>query len=232
MVINIRGLEKKYKPLFQLYLPQLQIPSGQIFGLVGNNGAGKSTLLKLVLDLIRADKGCIYSGNKRVDKSEVWKTYTGSYLDNHSLIEFLTPEEFFIFIGSLYNLSNRNVFLRLGMFRDFFNNEILNQNKYIRDLSQGNRQKTGIAAALMINPRVLVLDEPFNMLDPRSQLILLNLLKKYNYDFGATILISSHNLNHMTSLCHRIAILEKGSIVSDEMTSKEQIQEYEQYFTN
>lgn len=232
MEIRIHNLVKKYGPSFELNIPQCQIPSGQIFGLVGNNGAGKTTIFKLILDLIQADHGSVCIGETPVHQSEEWKHFTGSYLDNHALIEFLTPEEYFLFVGSLYKLSQRDIFLRLGLFRDFFNGEVLNQNKYIRDLSQGNKQKTGIAAALMINPSVLILDEPFNMLDPRSQIILLNLLKKYNYDYQSTILISSHNLNHMINLCHRIAILEHGYMVSDEMTNDKPIRKCEQYFTN
>jgi len=170
----------------------------------------------LILDLISADQGEVKIDSMSVSKTGDWKAFTGSYLDESFLIDYLSPEEFFIFMGKIYGLSKEEVFIILDSLKLFFGGEILNQKrKYIREFSSGNRQKIGIASAIFFNPRLVILDEPFNHLDPTSQSIIKDILINLNRNFGSTILISSHNLNHVCDMCHRIIILQNGQVVED-----------------
>jgi len=229
MCIITENLKKKYGN-FELNIPYLEIIDGEIFGLVGNNGAGKTTFLRLCLDLIQADEGMVISGDINVAKDETWKEYTGSYLDEGFLIDFLTPEEYYDFIASLHEMSREEIQKSLDQFKMFFNGNILGTGKYIREMSTGNKQKTGIAAAMFINPEVLILDEPFANLDPTSRKILINLLKYLNKRNNTTMIISSHDLNNVTDVCTRIAVLENGKIVKDKPVSDKIFTELEEYF--
>ncbi len=225
-MITVKNLKKVYGGVTVLDLPDLMIPSGERFGLVGNNGAGKTTFFSLILDIIAAGDGVVLSDNKNVAASGHWKPYTGAYLDEHFLIDFLTPEEYFSFVARLHRLEEKQYTDTMDRFRDFFNGEILGQNKYIRALSRGNQKKVGIAAALFGSPRVLILDEPFPHLDPTSVIRLKNILKTEN----TTLLVSSHDLNHVTEVCDRIVILEKGKIVHDLRTDNTTLETLNSYF--
>lgn len=229
-MIEVKNLTKIYGDTTVLNIPELIIHKGESFGLVGNNGAGKTTFFRLILDLLRANSGFITSKGIDVKKSNEWKYYTGSYLDQRFLIDFLTPEEYFDFLAGVFSLSKGDQDKFYEDFQEFFNDEILGKRKYIRDLSQGNRQKVGIAAALMQKPEVLVLDEPFNGLDPSTQIRLINILNKLKNEHEVTMLISSHDLKHVTEVCNRIAILEKGLIIHDLKTSENTLKELESYF--
>jgi ABC-2 type transport system ATP-binding protein len=215
-MVKIEKLKKSYIGKVVLQIESLNIEKGEILGVVGNNGAGKTTLFRLILDLISADQGEVKIDSMSVSKTGDWKAFTGSYLDESFLIDYLSPEEFFIFMGKIYGLSKEEVFIILDSLKLFFGGEILNQKrKYIREFSSGNRQKIGIASAIFFNPRLVILDEPFNHLDPTSQSIIKDILINLNRNFGSTILISSHNLNHVCDMCHRIIILQNGQVVED-----------------
>ena len=184
----------------------------------------------MLLDLIRPNSGEISSKDINVATSGHWKDYTASYLDEGFLIDYLTPEEYFIFIGGLHNLSVADVGEYLKQHEDFFNGEILNSRKYIRDFSKGNQNKIGIAAALMQKPELLVLDEPFANLDPTTQIRLKSHIKSLKFTHRLTTLISSHDLNHVTDVCDRIILLEKGLIIKDFQTNENSLKELEAYF--
>jgi len=229
-MINVIDLTKSYSGTVVLNIPALEIKAGESFGLVGNNGAGKTTFFRLILDLIRANSGNITSKENDVCKTTDWKYYTGSYLDQRFLIDFLTPEEYFDFLRNIHGLSAGDLEAFYTEFEPFFNDEILGKKKYIRDLSQGNRQKVGIAAALMTKPEILILDEPFNGLDPSTQLRLIKILNNLKTNSGTTLLISSHDLKHVAEVCERIVILEKGNIIHDIAKSESTLKELESYF--
>jgi len=229
-MIEARELTKAYQEVTVLNIPQLTIPKGESFGLVGNNGAGKTTFFRVLLDLIRANTGMVLSNGKDVSKTYEWKHYTGSFLDEGFLIDFLTPEEYFEFIGDINNLTSGDINDFYLSFEEFFNDEVLGKQKYIRDLSSGNQQKVGVAAALMAKPDVLILDEPFNSLDPSTQIRLSKLLNELKKERQMTMLISSHDLTHVTEVCDRIVILEKGDIVHDLKTSGTTLKDLEAYF--
>ena len=229
-MLSIIDTVKSYNGNIVVNIPNLDIPTGEIIGLVGNNGAGKTTLFRLLLDLIRADKGSILSKEKDVAATEDWKKYTAAYLDEGFLINYLTPEEYFYFIGKLHQLSKADVDEFLQNFEAFFDGCILNSGKYIRDLSKGNQFKVGIAACLLQKPELLILDEPFANLDPSSQMRLVRMLKELPAQQRVTVLISSHDLNHVTEVCHRILLMEKGRIIKDIDTTADTLQELESYF--
>ena len=229
MIIEIKELEKIYGKKKVVDINYLGITAGETVGVVGNNGAGKTTLFRMVLDLIRVSAGEIFSKEKNVANSEDWKNYTASYLDEGFLIDYLTPEEYFEFIGSLHNLSKADVHSFLNQYHDFFNGEVLNSKKYIRDFSKGNQNKVGIVAALMQNPEVLILDEPFANLDPTTQIRLKTLLRNLKAN-KVTTLISSHDLSHVTDVCDRIILIEKGVIIKDFQTNENSLRELESYF--
>ena len=231
MDIDIKNLTKIYDKQTVLDIDALQIQKGELIGLVGNNGAGKTTLLRLLTDLIAPNSGTILSRGKHINKTENWKFYTSSYIDTRFLIEFLTPEEYFNFIATNYKISKIALESILKQFSGFMNGEILGKRKYIKDFSLGNKQKIGIIGAIISNPEILFLDEPFNYLDPSSQIEMKNLLQKYNTEFGTTVLLSSHNIQYVADICNRIIIIERGKIVRDEIGATPAIrEELEKYF--
>lgn len=230
-MIEIHNLSKSYNGVTVLSLDGISIPKGQAFGLVGNNGAGKTTLFSSLLDLIQPTTGYIKNGGYEVHKSEDWKTHTASFIDESFLIGYLTPEEYFYFIGDLRGENKADVDTLLAGFEDFFNGEIIGKRKYLRDLSKGNQKKVGIVATLIGNPEVIILDEPFANLDPTTQIRLKGIIKKLASDRDVTVLVSSHDLQHVTEVCERIVVLEKGEQVKDIMTSPETLKELENYFS-
>ena len=214
-MLRIQNLKKSFKNKVVINIPTLNIGNGEIVGFVGNNGAGKTTLLRLILDLIKPSQGKVFIDGIDVSGSSTWKNITGSYIDTGFLIEYLTAEEFFALIATAYSIPKEIMELRLRSFDVFTDNEILGQKKYIRSFSAGNKQKVGIMAAMLMNPGLLILDEPFNFLDPSSQIEVKRLLKNLNTECGTTIVISSHNLEHITDVSSRIIFLEKGSVIKD-----------------
>ena len=211
-------------------IPELNIPQGESFGLVGNNGAGKTTFFRLILDLIEPTKGEVLINKLKVMRNDAWKSATGSFLDEGFLIDFLTPEEYFSFVGKLNHKSEGDIADFMESMKDFFNGEVLSTKKLIRDFSKGNQKKIGIAAALLGDPQLLILDEPFTALDPSSQIRLKRFLTDLQTRYNMTMLISSHDLNHITEVCNRIVVLEKGNIVKDLHTNADTLQELEDYF--
>jgi len=229
-MINATDLSKKYGQKTVLNIPSLEIPKGQSFGLVGNNGAGKTTYFNLVLDLIQPTTGQIINNEIQVNVSEEWKPFTSAFIDESFLIGYLTPEEYFDFIARLRGVNKVDLKAFLKQFEELFNDEILGQKKYLRDLSKGNQKKAGIVAALIGEPEVVILDEPFANLDPTTQIRLKKTLKKINEESSSTFLISSHDLGHITEVCERIVVLSKGEIIKDLETSGETLKELEQFF--
>ena len=230
-MIQINNLQKRFGEKTAVNIDNYLISQGDMLGLVGNNGAGKTTLFRLILDLLQADHGNVTINDIDVSQSEDWQRFTGAFIDDGFLIDYLTPEEYFYFIGKMYGLKKEEVDDRLVLFERFMNGEVIGQKKFIRNFSAGNKQKIGIISAMLHHPQLLILDEPFNFLDPSSQSIIKQLLQKYNEEHGATVIISSHNLNHTVDVCPRIALLEHGVIIRDiENENNSAEKELEAYF--
>ena len=228
-MIEINNITKKYSKDTVLDVLKLDIPDGQTFGLVGNNGAGKTTLFSCLLDLVKPTTGKITNNGVDVKDSEEWKKFTTAFLDESFLIGYLLPEEYFYFIGELRGLRKKQIDDFLLKFDEFFNGEIIGKKKYLRDLSKGNQKKAGIVAALIGDPKVVVLDEPFANLDPSTQIRLKQIIKELSSS-GTTVLVSSHDLQDVTEVCKRIVLLEKGRVINDINTSNKTLSELESYF--
>jgi len=228
-MIEINNITKKYSKEVVLDVLKLDIPDGQTFGLVGNNGAGKTTLFSCLLDLIKPTTGKINNNGIDVRRSEEWKKFTTAFLDESFLIGYLLPEEYFYFIGELRGLRKKEIDNFLLEFEEFFNGEIIGKKKYLRDLSKGNQKKAGIVAALIGEPKVVILDEPFANLDPSTQIRLKKIIKDLSSK-GTTVLISSHDLQDVTEVCKRIVLLEKGKVINDINTSEKTLSDLESYF--
>lgn len=229
-MITVHDITKTYGTQTVLNIPALEIPKGQSFGLVGNNGAGKTTFFSLLLDLIQPTTGKIINNDVQVDISEAWKPFTSAFIDETFLIGYLTPEEYFYFIGELRGQNKADVNSLIGTFENFFHGEILGQKKYLRDLSKGNQKKVGIVASFIGNPEVIILDEPFANLDPTTQIRLKQIIKDLAENKDVTVLVSSHDLIHVTEVCERIVVLNKGEIVKDIQTSTQTLKELETFF--
>ena len=229
-MITISNLKKAFGQTIASDIPSFQVNDSDILGLVGNNGAGKTTLFRMLLDLLKPDEGTVMLDDFNPAESEEWKASTGAYIDEGFLIDFLTPEEYFAFIGKITDMPQEAVDERLKDFERLAAGEIFGQKKLIRNLSAGNKQKVGIISALFNRPKLLILDEPFNFLDPSSQNVLKHVLTEYNRETGATILISSHNLQHTVDISTRIALLEKGKIIRDlpntDGSSRSELEDY------
>ena len=229
-MIQVQNLSKSYNGTTVLKIDQLEIPKGESFGLVGNNGAGKTTFFSLLLDLIHPTTGAIINNGVQVNTSEAWKPFTGSFLDESFLIGYLTPEEYFYFIGDLRGQNKADVDALLAKHEEFFNGEILKNKKYLRDLSKGNQKKVGIIATLIGNPEVVILDEPFANLDPTTVNRLKKIIKELAQNPDVTVLVSSHDLLHTVEVGNRIVALNKGEGVKDLQTSTETLAELEAFF--
>lgn len=229
-MIEIKDLKKVYNGVTVVNVPALTIRKGESIGLVGNNGAGKTTLFRMILDLIRPESGQVTSNGEVVAGGESWKNYTASYLDEGFLIDYLTPEEYLYFIGGLHQQNKAQVDESIAGLTEFFNGEIVKKGKYIRDLSKGNQCKVGVGACLLQKPELLMLDEPFANIDPSTQFRLKNILKEQNKRNGVTTIVSSHDLNHVTDVCERILLMEKGKIIKDMATNSSTLAELEEYF--
>ena len=231
-MIKTYSLTKEYGGEKVLNLSELEIPKGELFGLIGNNGAGKTTFFSLLLDLIEATSGTVEINNIMVHQSEAWKPFISAFIDESYLIGYLTVEEYFYFLGSLRGKTTVEVDSWIKAYEPFFNGEILNQKKYLRDFSKGNQKKVGIVGALIGQPEVIVLDEPFANLDPTTQIRLKSLIKEEAMNNGTTFLISSHDLTHVTEVCDRSVLLDKGTVLKDIKKTSSTLKELEQYFSN
>lgn len=229
-MIQVNNLSKNYNGTDVLKIDYLDIPKGQSFGLVGNNGAGKTTFFSLLLDLIQPSSGKVVNNGVQVNTSESWKPFTASFLDESFLIGYLTPEEYFYFIGDLRGQNKADVDALLATHEEFFNGEILKNKKYLRDLSKGNQKKVGIIATLIGNPEVIILDEPFANLDPTTVNRLKKIIKGLAENPDVTVFVSSHDLLHTVEVCNRIVALNKGEVVKDIQTSAETLKELEAFF--
>ena len=230
-MITIKNVKKLFGETLACNMPELTINKGEIIGLVGNNGAGKTTLFRLILDLLEADDGSVELKGVKVNDSEEWKHFTSAFIDNGFLIDFLTPEEYFTFINRVSGIKDCNIGDIAQKFEHFTGGEVFGRKILIRNLSAGNKQKVGIISTLITSPEILILDEPFNFLDPTSQNLLKKMIESYNRETGATVIISSHNLTHTVDISTRILLMEHGELKRDIVNiDQESIKELNEYF--
>ncbi|MEM8560219.1 MAG: ABC transporter ATP-binding protein [Bacteroidota bacterium] len=214
MEVVATGLVKRYGATEALRLDGLTVTPGEAVGLVGNNGAGKTTLLRLVLDLIRPTAGTVALDGLVVNQTTAWKPRVSAFLDPSFLIGYLRPGELFRLVGGSYGLSADESDRRAASYADFLGPTVAKPGVLVRDLSLGNAGKIGIVAALLCRPDLLVLDEPFANLDPGARIHLEGLLRAER-GRGATVLVSSHDLDHVVDVCSRVLVMADGRVVRD-----------------
>ena len=215
-MIRFTDIEKSYpKQGRVLHIPHFEVEKGDHIGIAGNNGAGKTTLFKVLLDLTLPDKGTVFLDGMDLSKNDAWKRSVATYLDDSFLIPYLTVSEFLAFVGKAYGMSKESVRQKMESYRDFLSDDCFFNKKYIRELSQGNRAKAGIAAALLTECPVLILDEPFAHLDPGAQYVLTRYLKERSENPECISLISSHFLPPLKDICNRLVLVNAGGIEMD-----------------
>ncbi|KXB05303.1 3-dehydroquinate dehydratase [candidate division MSBL1 archaeon SCGC-AAA382A13] len=209
-MISIHDLWKDYNSKTALRGIDLEIEEGEIFGLLGPNGSGKSTLMRTILGITKPTKGKVRVNNVDPSESETEvKKMVGYVPESPHLYESLSPREFFEFIGSVRGVPTDSL-ERVERLIDAF--EIKDEvNNDIGSLSFGMRQKVSIIAALIHNPKVLILDECMNGLDPKSVRVLKEFLNSFSERKG-TVVYSTHVLEVAEKMCDRVAILRKGNV--------------------
>lgn len=232
MQVELETIVKTYGTKKALDIPSWVLKNGEVVGLVGSNGAGKTTFLRILLDLLRADRGKVLLNGKDIRYDSRWRARTGAFLDRSFLIEYLTIPEYLEFVGATFGFSRKQTAERLEPFTAFLPMAQLDRRRLLRDLSTGNAKKVGIVAALFAQPALVVLDEPFANLDPPSQIRLKHILADMAADPGRSMIISSHDLGHITEVCGRITLLHSGAIKQDLATSQDTLSALNAWFTN
>jgi ABC-2 type transport system ATP-binding protein len=229
-MIKVSSIRKKISENFRISIDDLSIKDGEIVALIGTNGSGKTIFLNSVLNNILLDSGSIEIGN--IDnKSNNWKKFTGVYMNENYLLDFLTPIEFLNFIGKFYNVSVKEIPGIIEKYTIFLGRDLSSlKDKRINKLSRGTKDKIGIIAASFYQPRLLIFDEPFSHLDTPSILFLLNEWEMINKQLNTTLIVSSPTINEISSICSRILLMEQGKIKYDLIQNSENLKLLRDYF--
>lgn len=214
-MIELRNVTKKFGSFTAVDNISLKIEEGQFFGFLGPNGAGKTTTIKMLTGLYEPTSGtCLVNGHDVHRKPLSAKRSFGYVPDQPFLYEKLTGREFLQFVGGLFNMPAEDVQKRIGELMDVFEIDHF-IDKRGEEYSQGMRQRIVLSAALLHNPRVLIIDEPIVGLDPRSARLVKDTLKRKTKE-GLTVFMSTHLLEIVEELCDRIAIIKDGRIIYEE----------------
>ncbi|PIU44324.1 MAG: 3-dehydroquinate dehydratase [Ignavibacteriales bacterium CG07_land_8_20_14_0_80_59_12] len=216
--IEIKRLRKTYKKnVVALWNLDLNVPAGCIFGFVGPNGAGKSTTINIMAGIIPRDSGEIFILGGEIDEDDYkYKRNVGFILEKPHFIEKLTAKEYLEFVATMYKIDKVETQKRVNELLEFFELEE-KRNDWIETYSAGMKKKVSLAAATIHNPKLLILDEPLEGIDPVSAKDIKDMLKMMK-EKGTTIFLSSHNLDMVEKLCEEVAIMNKGKIVFQSKT--------------
>lgn len=208
-MLKVEGISKSYGSNLAVDNLSFTVNNGEIFGLLGANGAGKTTTFRMIMGLLECDKGNITLDDKPIDYSVT--DYIGFVTEERSLLTKMTVKEQIIYYGVLKGMSKEKVEKELDIWLDKF--KILEyKNRKIKELSKGNQQKIQFISAVINNPKLLILDEPFTGLDP----INVKMFKDAIYELqsnGCSIIFSSHQMEHIEMFCEKLIILVKGKVV-------------------
>ncbi len=212
-MINIENLTKHYGNLTAVSGLNLDIPAGECFGFLGPNGAGKTTTIKLLAGLLKPNDGTIKISGYDIQKDpQKVKGIIGYIPDKPFIYEKLTGGEFLDFVAELYQVNGnfvrekREELLNLFTIKDF-------ENELVESYSHGMRQKLVITAALIHNPKVIIVDEPMVGLDPKGMRQVKEIFKQLTKS-GVTIFMSTHTMSVAQEMCHRIGIINKGKLIA------------------
>lgn len=215
-IIKTDKLSKSYKDVNAVDGVSLNVRKGEIYGFLGLNGAGKTTTIRMLLGMIRPTSGTSYLLGKKVDAGnhKIWEN-VGHLVEPYSYPELTVRDNLEMF-RRLHNISDKNSVdsvmdkLQLTAY----------ENRKSKNLSLGNAQRLGLAKAMLHNPKILILDEPINGLDPAGIVEVRNLLQDLSINKGVTVFISSHILGEVSKLANRIGIIHKGKLVQEVNTNK------------
>ncbi|MFC5501072.1 ATP-binding cassette domain-containing protein [Lysinimonas soli] len=211
--LSVTGLTKTFGDAIAVDGIDLTVPAGSFFGFVGPNGAGKTTTLSMVTGLLRPDSGVI-----KIYGVDVWanaavaKRQLGVLPDRLRLFDRLTGSEFLHHAGALRGLDRQTIVNRVGDLEAAFGIEHSTK-RLVSDYSAGMVKKIGIAAAMIHSPRLLVLDEPFESVDPVSAQVVIDILKKFAAA-GGTVVLSSHSMDLIERVCDAVAIIAEGHVLA------------------
>ncbi len=219
-MIELRNLVKKFGTFTAVNDISLSVPAGQFFGFLGPNGAGKTTTIKMMTGLYAPTAGqCLINGFDIQKQPYHAKLQFGYVPDQPYLYEKLTGREFLYFVGGLFNMSGKTLKDKVEGLMDVFEIGAF-VDKRADEYSQGMRQRIVLTAALLHDPKVLVIDEPIVGLDPRSARLVKDTLKAKTRD-GLTVFMCTHLLEIVEELCDRIVIIKEGRIIHEEMQNEQ-----------
>lgn len=210
-VIDIRQLTKRYGEFTALNELTLQVPAGHVLGLIGPNGAGKTTAIKILAGLLRPTSGtAIIAGADCVTRARDIKRLIGYMPDKFGSYDNMRVHEYLDFFGAAFGIPRRKRIARIEEVMDTAGVTYM-KDKYVESLSHGMSQRIGIARTLLHDPRVIILDEPANGLDPQARIEIRELILKLAA-MGKTVLVTSHILPELARICDSIAILTHGRL--------------------
>ena len=209
-ILKVQNISKEIKKEKILSNINLNITKGTIFGLVGKNGAGKSTLLKIILGIYKESKGKVYIEEKNVFKQrEKALENVGAVVDIPEVYQHFSGRrnlEFFNILGKNISKEEIDEIIKTLNMENYIN-------KYVSTYSLGMKQRLGLAIALISKPKILILDEPTNGLDPRGIKELREIIEEFRLKHGITVILSSHILHELEQICDEVAFITDGTIV-------------------
>jgi ABC-2 type transport system ATP-binding protein len=211
MSLEIKNISKKYKTQIALSNICFSLKKGDIVGFLGPNGAGKTTLMKIITSTLKQDMGSVsINGLDTIENELDTKAQIGYLAENNPLYNEMYVTEYLDFIASIYNLSDKKQKIESIINKTGLD---LEKSKKIEQLSKGYKQRVGLAAALVHNPDILILDEPTTGLDPNQLVEIRNLIKETGKD--KIVLLSTHIMQEIPKICNKIIIINKGKIVDN-----------------
>jgi len=208
-MLEVKNISKSYDELKALDNLSFSVNEGEIFGLLGTNGAGKTTTFRMIIGLLEPDSGTITLDNKKIDYSMTDKI--GFLTEERSLFPKMTVKEQIIYYGELKGLKKKDILNRLDYWLERFQISEY-KNHIIKELSKGNQQKIQFISAVIHEPKLLILDEPFSALDPFNVSIMMDALKEISKK-GTIVIFSSHHMEHVEMFCEKLLILVKGKCI-------------------
>lgn len=211
MSLEIKNISKKYNAQIALSDICFSLKKGDIVGFLGPNGAGKTTLMKIITSTLKQDMGSVsINGLDTIENELDTKAQIGYLAENNPLYNEMYVTEYLDFIASIYNLSDKKQKIESIINKTGLD---LEKSKKIEQLSKGYKQRVGLAAALVHNPDILILDEPTTGLDPNQLVEIRNLIKETGKD--KIVLLSTHIMQEIPKICNKIIIINKGKIVDN-----------------
>lgn len=216
-ILEVRDLRKKFSRGFMLENISFSIGRGEIVGYLGPNGAGKTTTIKLIMNALSRDSGeILILGEPFSSKDTDFRRHIGYMPENGTPFEFLTAKEYLQFICGVYGIQKKKADSKIAELLGVFG--LTEEKKQIRAYSKGMKQKLLFLSSIIHNPELLILDEPFNAIEPQTAMLMKNLIQRMKTD-GKAVIFSSHVLEIVEKLADRVILLNKGSLVGEGFVS-------------